>query len=61
MRNFFLLDRRGAYIQCVAHDRHVDDPQITNGNEVVLYFGTGRGGIGSRSSTVYMYNNSFLS
>ena len=60
LRLFSLMDRRGAYISCIAFDRHVDDETLSNGNEVMVYFGTGRAGIGNAPSAVYLYNDAVV-
>ena len=60
LRLFSLMDRRGAFISCIAFDRHVDDETLSNGNEVMVYFGTGRAGIGNAPSAVYLYNDAVV-
>ena len=60
LRHFSLMDRQGAYISCTAFDRHVDDENLFNKNEVIVYFGTGRVGPGSASSKFYLYNDAVV-
>ena len=60
LRHFSLMDRRGAYISCVAFDRHVNDETISNNTEVVIYFGTGRSEIGSTPKSMYLYNDAVV-
>ena len=60
LRHFSLMDRKGAYISCIAFDRHADDETLTNNNEVVVYFGTGRAALGSAPSGMYLYNDAVV-
>ena len=60
MRYFSLMDRQGAYISCIAFDRHTDDDTLSNNTEVVVYFGTGRASIGNVSSGMYLYNDAVV-
>ena len=60
LRHFSLMDRQGAYIACIAFDRHTDDENLENNNEVVVYFGSGRAGIGSAPSRMYVYNDAVV-
>ena len=54
------MDRQGAYIACIAFDRHADDETLSSNNEVVVYFGSGRAGIGSAPSGMYLYNDAVV-
>ena len=54
------MDRRGAYLSCIAFDRHVNDETISNNNEVAVYFGTGRSDIGSTPRAMYLYNDAVI-
>ena len=47
LRQFSLLDRKGAYISCIAFDRHASDETLSNKTEVVVYFGCGRAEVGT--------------
>ena len=60
LRHFTLMDRQGAYISCTAFDRHVDDENLSNNNEVIIYFGSGRAGVGNASSELYLYNDAVV-
>ena len=60
LRYFSLMDRQGAYISCIAFDRHTDDDTLSNNTEVVVYFGTGRASIGNVSSGMYLYNDAVV-
>ena len=60
LRPFDLMDKKGAYIHCIAFDRHVYDEILQNGNEIVVYFGTGRASIGSAVSGMYLYNEAVI-
>ena len=60
LRHFDLMDKRGAYIHCIAFDRHVYDDKLKDGIEIVVYFGTGRAGIGSAVSGMYLYNDAVI-
>ena len=37
---FTLIDSKGRWIPCVAHDFNVEAPALKIGNEVVLWFAT---------------------
>ena len=54
------MDRRGAYIKCNAVDRHANNSLLQNNTEVIVYFATGRPGIGSVPSFLYLYNDAVI-
>ena len=60
MRCFDLMDKCGNYISCVAHDRHVEDATLQENADVILYFVTGRKGIGSAPGAVYVLNDGVI-
>ena len=60
LRQFSLMDRKGAYISCIAFDRHVNDETLSNNTEVVAYFGSGRAEIGNISQAMYLYNDAVV-
>ena len=60
LRHFTLMDKQGAYISCTAFDRHVDDENLSNNNEVIIYFGSGRAGVRNASSELYLYNDAVV-
>ena len=60
MRSFSLMDRRGAHISCNAVDRHANSSILQNNIEVIVYFATGRPGIGSLPSCLYLYNDAVV-
>jgi len=38
MRNFQLSDPTGKYVECMVLGRHANNPNLEDGNEVILYF-----------------------
>ena len=57
-RTFTLVDDAGTWIRCCALGLTARARALANGNEVVLYFGTGRGGLGSSPGMVYFMKDS---
>ena len=53
-RLFDLVDPGGAYIKCVAMVHNSISQALVNQQEVVLYFGTGRGPIGAQPGMLYL-------
>ena len=60
LRHFSLMDRQGAYISCIAFDRHADDETISNNTEGVVYFATGRETIGNAPTGLYLFNDAVV-
>ena len=59
-RTFKLMDTVGDFIICCALEKNAQKHMITPGAEVVLYFATGRGPIGSSSGMLYLMKDSML-
>jgi hypothetical protein len=53
VRYFVLVDSVGSYIPCAAMDHNAKSDALAEGNEVLLYFMTGRGPIGSSKGMLY--------
>ena len=53
-RLFDLVDPGGNYIKCVAMAHNSISQALVNQQEVVLYFGTGRGPIGAQPGMLYL-------
>ena len=59
-RIFKLVDGAGSYIQCCALGNNVESIALVPNQIVVLYFGTGRGPIGSAPGMVYLRKDSII-
>ena len=59
-RMFSLVDDAGMWIRCCAIDLTARSRALSNGNDVVLYFGTGRKGLGSSPGMVYLMRDSLV-
>jgi hypothetical protein len=59
-RMFSLVDDAGMWIRCCAIDLTARSRALSNGNDVVLYFGTGRKGLGSSPGMVYFMRDSLV-
>ena len=59
-RTFHLVDRAGMWIRCCAIGLSATSRALADGNEVVLYYGTGRSGIGSSPGMVYLLKDSLV-
>ena len=57
---FNLVDEEGSYLQCCAMYQHCDHQQLVNGQDIIIYFATGRGPLGSVPGMLYMYNDAFI-
>ena len=57
-RTFNLVDEAGMWVRCCALGLTARSLALANGNEVVLYYGTGLGGLGSSPGMVYFMKNS---
>ena len=54
------MDPNGAWLKCWAMHQNATEKSLVNGNEVVLYFGTGRGVLGSNAPSVYLLKNACI-
>ena len=59
-RTFNLVDDAGMWIRCCALGLSARSRALENGNEVVLYYGTGRSGLGSSPGMVYFMKDSLV-
>ena len=59
-RSFNLVDDAGTWIKCCAIGMPARSLALVNGNEVVLYFCTGRHGIGTSPGMVYLMKDSLV-
>ena len=59
-RKFSLVDPNGAWFTCWAMHQNATEKCLVNGNEVVLYFGTGRGVLGGNVPSVYFMKNACI-
>ena len=56
MRTFKLHDSSGKWILCTAFGRHVDNPCLVDGHEVVLYFATAQAGLNNAAGQLWLYD-----
>ena len=59
-RAFILVDAAGMWLRCCALGRCAQSRCLANGNEVILYYGTGRGVRGSSPPMVYLMKESVI-
>ena len=59
-RTFILVDGAGMWLRCCALGRCAHSRCLANGNEVILYYGTGRGVRGSSPPMVYLMKESVI-
>ena len=59
-RAFILVDDVGMWLRCCALGRCAQSRCLENGNEVILYYGTGRGARGSSPAMVYLMKDSLI-
>ena len=59
-RTFSLVDGAGMWLRCCALGRCAQSRCLANGNEVILYYGTGRGVRGSSPPMVYLMQESVI-
>jgi len=60
VRYFKLVDGSGHFIRCAAMAHNATSTALVNQNEVVLYFGTGRGPIGALEGQLYALKNAAI-
>ena len=53
VRYFKLVDASGYYLQCAAMHHNAHSRALEEDNEVILYFGTGRGPIGTSDGMLF--------
>ena len=59
-RTFILVDDAGMWIRCSAIGHIATARALANDNEVVLYYGTGRGKMGSMEGIVHIMKDSLV-
>ena len=59
-KKFALVDRNGAWINCWAMHQNAMHNCLTDGYEIVLYFGIGRGNLGSCPPAVYFLKDACI-
>ena len=57
MRTFMVQDAYGKSLRCVALGRHVDNPALVIGNEIVLFFSTALAGLGGNAGQMWLYDD----
>ena len=60
MIQFKLHDPAGRYVSCIAFGRHAANPNLQNGNEVVLFYATAQSGLNNNPGNVWMYDESHV-
>ena len=59
-RIFDLVDNSGVYLTCCAMKHNAESSALQNFQEVVLYYGTGRGPIGNLRGMVYLMKDAMI-
>ena len=59
-RVFDLVDGSGLYFTCCAMRHNADSPALENYQDVVIYFGSGRGPIGSSKGMLYLMKDAII-
>ena len=59
-RVFDLVDNQGFFFTCCAMKHNAESPALRNFQEVVVYFGTGRGAIGSAKGMFYLLKDAMI-
>lgn len=59
-RSFDLVDQQGLFITCCAMKHNAESVALKEVQEVILYFGTGRGPKGSAPGTVHVMKDSLI-
>ena len=59
-RVFDLVDKYGTYVSCCAMKHNAESAALQNLQEVVLYYGTGRGPIGNARGMVYLLKDAMI-
>ena len=57
---FALVDEMGSWLQCCAIGRNASGKNLENGNEVVLYYASGRKGTGINDGMVWLFKESMI-
>ena len=59
-RVFDIVDNSGVYFTCCAMKHNAESKALVNNNEVVLYYGTGRGPIGGVKGMLYLMKDALI-
>ena len=59
-RVFDIVDNSGVYFTCCALKHNAESGALQNFADVVLYYGTGRGPIGTSKGMLYLYKDAFI-
>ena len=59
-RTFILVDGAGMWLRCCTLGRCAQSRCLENGNEVILYYGTGRSARGPKPGMVYFKKDSLI-
>ena len=60
VRRFKLVDAAGFFLRCSATTNNAKSAALQENYQVVLYFGTGRGPIGTMAGTVYLMKDASI-
>ena len=59
-RALHLIDESGLWIKCVAMHENANHNAIQEGMRIVVYYGTGRGPIGSAEGAIYIMKDAMI-
>ena len=59
-RNFKLADDAGKWVHCIAHGKHTENESLKEKGYIVVYFGWGRGGLGSSPPALWLFKDTFV-
>ena len=59
-RSFALVDGSGVWLACVAMGQHAENAQLEDGRELLLYFCTAQGPIGSLTGAIDLMNDAVV-
>ena len=59
-RRFDIVDHEGVYISCCAMAHNVHSPALRNFEDVILYYGTGRGAVGRDGCKLYLFKDAMV-
>ena len=57
---FALVDEMGSWMQCCGIGRNGRGDVFQDGNEVILYYASGRKGSGTSENLVYLFKDSMI-
>ena len=59
-RVFNIVDNAGTYFTCCAMKHNAESTALQNFQKVVMYYGTGRGPIGSSKGMLYLLKDAYI-